>query len=369
MKRILHITGTMDRAGAETMIMNLYRAIDRSKFQFDFLSFSNKRGDFDDEIERLGGRIYRITEKNPFKRMKLTTQLLKQNPQWVTVHCHTLFSNGFHIYAAYKAGIKQRISHSHNTSDLSKSKWVATIYQFISRKVQQRYSTDFVACGVAAAKFLFPDKKDVIVIPNSIDTQNFANIAEQNASYLKNEFGLDEYTKVILQLGRLNRVKNHTFSFEIVEELKNRGIDFKFFIAGQGELKDELLELVKQKGLEKEVVFLGLRTDVAELLAGSDLMLMPSLHEGFPVVLVESQSVGVHALIADTISAEVDLEVNAVTFESLDKPVSDWVDRMINIFNQERMLKVERIRKLKDQGFDIYANAKKLEEIYNAAHV
>ena len=98
-------------------------------------------------------------------------------------------------------------------------------------------------------------------------------------------------------------------------------------------------------------------------------MLMPSLHEGFPVVLVESQSVGVHALIADTISAEVDLEVNAVTFESLDKPVSDWVDRMINIFNQERMLKVERIRKLKDQGFDIYANAKKLEEIYNAAHV
>lgn len=365
MKRILHIVGKMDRAGAETMVMNLYRAIDRNKFQFDFLSFSNKKGDFDDEIESLGGKIYRITEKNPFKRMMLTTQLLKQNPQWETVHCHTLFSNGFHIYAAYKAGVKQRISHSHNTSDLSKNKWIATIYQFISRKVQQRYSTDFVACGVAAAKFLFPDKNDVLVIPNSIDTQNFANIAEQNASYLKNEFGLDEQTKVILQLGRLNRVKNHAFSFEIVKELKNRAIDFKFFIAGQGELKDELLKLVKQKGLEKEVVFLGLRTDVAELLAGSDLMLMPSLHEGFPVVLVESQASGTPALIADTISSEVDLGVNAVTFMSLNSPASDWTNRMIDIFDQKCMLKDERIRKLKDQGFDIYTNAKKLEEIYS----
>lgn len=220
MKRILHITGTMDRAGAETMIMNLYRAIDRSKFQFDFLSFSNKKGDFDDEIESLGGKIYRITEKNPFKRMKLTTKLLKQNKQWETVHCHTLFSNGFHIYAAYQAGVKQRISHAHNTSDLSKSKWIATLYHFISRKIQKKYSTDFVACGIAAGQFLFPNKKNVLIIPNSIDTQSFANIAERNQMYLKNEFNLDSNTKVILQLGRLTRVKNHKFSFEILNELK-----------------------------------------------------------------------------------------------------------------------------------------------------
>lgn len=79
MKRIVHIIGKMDRAGAETMIMNLYRAIDRSKFQFDFLSFSNKRGDFDDEIERLGGRIYRITEKNPFKRMGMIINVVAKN--------------------------------------------------------------------------------------------------------------------------------------------------------------------------------------------------------------------------------------------------------------------------------------------------
>lgn len=79
MKRILHIVGKMDRAGAETMLMNLYRAIDRTEIQFDFLSSSNKKDDFDDEIESLGGKIYRITEKNPFKRMGMVINVVAKN--------------------------------------------------------------------------------------------------------------------------------------------------------------------------------------------------------------------------------------------------------------------------------------------------
>ena len=365
MKRILQVVGTMDRAGAETMVMNLYRSIDRTKFQFDFLYFTNKKCDYDDEIEFLGGNIYRIVEKNPIKRMLKTSSLLKENPQWQTIHCHTLFSNASHIYAGKMAGVKQRIAHSHNTSDLSKNKLVSNIYQWVSRIIQKKYSTDFVACGVEAGKFLFPGKSDVLILPNSIDVENFASIGSTHKNYLRNEFNLKPQTKIILQLGRLNKVKNHIFSFKVIEELRRKGIDFCFFIAGQGNLKDELEKEVKLRKLEEYVVFLGLRTDVPYLLAGSDLMLMPSLHEGFPVVLVEAQATGTPALISSSISSEVDLGVKAVYFESLESQPKVWAENILNVFGFNTLRDDDRINILKKNGYDIKTNTLKLEKIYS----
>ena len=366
MVRILQIVGTMDRAGAETMVMNLYRAIDRKKYQFDFLYFTNKKCDFDKEIESMGGKIFRIIENNPISRMLKTISLLKENSQWKTVHCHTLFSNAFHIYAAYVAGIKQRIAHSHNTSDQSKNRYIARIYQKFSRIVQQQYSTHFVACGIAAGKFLFPLKNEVLVIPNSIDVQKFAESSNLNNDYLRNEFNLSSTTKIIIQLGRLNKVKNHVFSLSIIKKLRNDHAHFKYFIIGQGDLQNEILDEVKREDLEDVVVFLGLRTDISELLASADLMLMPSLHEGFPVVLVESQAAGLSALISDTISKEVDLGVGLIHFESLSSSIESWIEKMNCIMNiSDKISENDRVKKLKYKGFDIYENAKLLEKLYS----
>lgn len=365
MKRILHIIGSMDRAGAETMLMNIYRAIDRTKFQFDFIYFTNKISDYDDEIEELGGKIYRIIESNPLKRMKRIEKLLKDNKQWQTVHSHMLFSNAFHIYAAYRAGVRQRISHSHSTSDLSKSKLVAFLYQTISRRVQHKYTTDFIACGYEAAEFLFPKVKNVLVLPNAIDTEEFANIADNNKDYIKNKFNLSEDTLVLLQLGRLQPVKNHKFTLDIIEQLKNKTYGFKLFIVGQGELEQQLKEEVNKRSLRDYIEFLGVRTDIPYILAGSDIMLMPSLYEGFPVVLVESQASGVPALIADTISAEVDLGLKLVHFESLSTDPNTWADKTLKIIEKQKPSGKERIRVLSEQGFDISSNAEKLEKLYN----
>lgn len=366
MKRILQIVGTMDRAGAETMVMNLYRAIDKDRFQFDFLYFTDKKCDFDEEIEQLGGNICRITVSNPIKRMIAVTKLLKENPHWQIVHSHTLFSNAFHIYAAYLAGVKMRIAHSHNTSDKSKNGLISWIYQSISRKIQSKYSTDFVACGVAAGKFLFPKKENVLVIPNSIDTNHFAEVSEMNKNYLKKEFDLDDDTLILLQLGRLNKVKNHHFTFLIIRELKKKDIKFKLFIAGQGELENELKHMVKELRLQNEIEFLGLRTDVPQLLAGANMMLMPSLYEGFPVVLVESQASGTEALIADTISQEVDLDIGLVHFESLTNKPEIWANKILEIKNYSHISKEERLTILKNKGFDIATNAKQLEQLYSS---
>lgn len=354
----------MDRAGAETMVMNLYRVIDRDRFQFDFLYFTDKKCDYDDEILKLGGKIYRVLGKNSFVRMKKTIKLLKVNPQWETVHAHMLLNNAFHMYAAYKAGVKQRISHSHSTCNKPKNSITDKLYYSLSRKIQHHYSTHFVACGEAAANFLFSEVNDVILLPNSIDIEGFAEVASKNKNYLKEEFSLNDNTIILLQIGRLSPVKNHTFSFRIIKELKNHIEDFKFFIVGQGPLKENLEEEVKRLRIDDVVEFLGVRSDIPQLLASADLMLMPSLHEGFPVVLVESQATGTSALISDTISDEVDLAVGHIYFESLHNDPIEWAKQIANIVDEKHISVSERVNTLKNQGFDIHTNVKVLEKLY-----
>src|SRR5690554_3732277 len=319
MKRILHIVGTMDRAGAETMIMNLYRAINKTQFQFDFLYFTNKKCDFDEEIESLGGQIYRVLEKNPFKRMLKTESLLKNNIHWDTVHAHNLFSNAFHVYAAYKAGVKQRITHIHSNSTPGNNSLKTSIYHFLSRKIQSKYATNFVACTPAVGSYVFPNKRNVQILKNSIDTEYFVRIGQEYKNYLRNQFNLDQDTLVLLQLGRLNAPKNHEFSIQISRVLKRNKIKHKLFFAGEGALLNSLKEQVKTFDLENEIIFLGLRSDVAHLLAGSDLLIMPSIYEGFGLVLIEAQATGIPSLISNTIPPDADVGLGLIHVNSLDE--------------------------------------------------
>jgi len=365
-KRILHIIGKMDRAGAETMVMNLYRTIDRSQFQFDFVVFSDEKGDYDEEIILLGGKIYMIAESNPIKRMVALKKLLLVNPEYQIVHCHTLFSNAFHLWAAKLANVPYRIAHSHNTSDQSKSKLVSTVYQNLSRKLIKKYATSYIGCGAAAAKFLFPQQKEVLFLPNAVDTNYFSQIGAIDKNYINNKFNTTNDCLKIIQVGRLQSVKNHIFSIKIVKELKRKGINFKLLFVGDGDLLSLIRETIEKENLNNQLLLLGVRDDIPQLMAGADVMLMPSLYEGFPVVLVESQSVGLPALISDTISPEVDLDVNLIEFESLDSNITDWTEKLISLKTTEKINNQLRLQKLAEQGFDIHSSAKLLTNLYNS---
>lgn len=366
MQRILHITGRMDRAGAETMVMNLYRAIDRNQFQFDFLYFTAEKCDYDDEIEKLGGNIYRITESNPIRRMLATKKLLQANSQWQIIHGHTLFSNAFHVWAAKMAKVSYRIVHAHSTNDTSHKSFIGKLYKKISIQSIDKNATHFIGCGMEASKFLFPKQKEVLFLPNSIDTTYFAEIGENEKDYLNKEFHIDDSYLKIIQVGRLQTVKNHTFSLRIAKKLKENNIPFKMFFVGQGALEKELKQRIKEKNLFDEVLLIGLRSDIPQLMAGADVMLMPSLHEGFPVVLVETQSVGIPSLVSNTVSSEVDLDVGLVAFESLDASLENWVEKLSSLKHKKRIEKNERLNKLAEQGFDIHTSVQILSELYKA---
>ncbi|WP_026452207.1 glycosyltransferase [Aequorivita capsosiphonis] len=361
MQRILHISGKMDRAGAETMVMNLYRAINRKAFQFDFVVFSDKPGDFDSEIKSLGGKIYIIQEQNPIARMFALKNLLIDHPEYKIVHGHTLLSNVFHMWAAKEGGIKHRISHAHSTSDKARNGVVSKSYQLISKWGINRFATEYISCGQDAASFLFPYQKDVLLLPNAVDAVKLSRIGENQKEYIKEKFGFSGFK--IVQIGRLQDVKNHSFTIHLAEFMKQKGLDFKVYFIGQGPLEKEIRAEIAEKNLEDVIEMLGLRTDIPELMAGADAMLMPSLHEGFPVVLVESQAVGLPALISDTISAEVDLGLDLVKFLPLDAELEIWASTLMKIKNKTEDAE-QRLDTIKKGGFDIAENVKKLEDIY-----
>lgn len=368
MTRILHIVGRMDRAGAESMIMNLYRVLDRKRFQFDFLYFTNDKCDFDNEIISLGGKIFRLSAikyGNPISRMLALSKLLKENKHLQIIHCHTSLSNSFHLWAGKMAGVKMRIAHSHTTSDTKRNSLLGKIYLKFSRYIIRKKATHFISCGQAAAHYLFPKTNNVFLLPNSIDIQNFANEETNNKEYLRQLLKLPQKTLLIVQIGRLIAVKNHNFSLKLASSLKQREINFHMVFVGDGKLRYALKELVRENKIQQNITFLGIRSDISKILAGSDLMLMPSLHEGFPVVLVESQASGVPALISNKISREVDLGVGLVDFLSLKDDTTNWTSKILEIYKKEKLNTGDRIKILTEKGFDICSNINQLEKIYS----
>ena len=365
MKRILHVTGTMNRAGAETMLMNIYRELDRENYQFDFVVFTSEKGDYDDEIKSLGGIIHVIEEKRVLMRILKLKKLLLTNKKYQIIHCHTNFSNAFHILSARLANVKKRIAHSHNTTDKSRSGFVSFFYHAIAKYMINKLSTHYVSCGKEASNLLFYRNKSVLMIPNSVDVSELSGYESSHENYIEELFGLKKKQLKLIQVGRLQSEKNHLFSIEIAKKLKQSNIDFKLFFLGVGELEEELKRIVFEDELQDVVLFLGIRKDVPQFMAGSDIMLLPSYYEGFPVVLVESQAVGMPSIVSETVSNEVDLGVDMVYFESIDNS-SNWVKKIEEINSLPRMNKENRVRSIIEKGFDIKNNTKKLIDFYNS---
>lgn len=358
-QRVLHIIGKMDRAGAETMLMNLYRNIDRTLIQFDFITFTNDIGDYDAEIKALGGKLIPILARNPIERMLKLKSFLQNHPEYQIVHAHMLLSNAFHLLAARHAGVKHRISHSHSTSS-GKSSLTNKLYEKWALITHRQVATYKIGCGELSAKYLFGTTKDVLLLPNAVDIQKMTSVAKESRHYIYQQFN-DSSLKII-QVGRLNEVKNHQFSLDIAKRLKDLKINFTMYFIGQGPLENELKQRVCDLALLDKVKFLGVRNDITQLMASADYMIVPSLHEGFPVVLVESQTVGLTAIVSDKVSQEVDLGVSLVEFLPI-VSAEVWVDSLLKtrtkVYSEEIVTNT-----LKANGFDVLLNTKKLTQIY-----
>lgn len=365
--RILHILHSMDRGGAEAMIMNLFRNIDRTKVVFDFLLSEDKEGAMEAEILALGGRIYKIplmTMTNPFPYLKgLDSFFKKHHAEYKVVHSHTSSKSTFPLYYAKKYGIPVRIAHSHNNKSLKNlDGFIRNILKCPLKIVANRY----FACAKVPAEWLygksFCQKHDVRVIYNAIDTTQF-RYDESVRTNIRAQLGISSDELVIGNVGRLAPQKNHAFILKIfLELLKSRqNKPTRLLLIGDGPLRPEIEQQIRDYRIEDKVILTGNVNNVHEYLQALDVLLFPSLFEGLPVVVVEAQCAGLLCFVSKyAITDEISL-TDLVHYVSLDEPPTVWCHKIEENIPYDRCDKVEDIRR---GGYDIVESAKNMTEYY-----
>lgn len=358
MIRILQCVNDMHRAGLETMLMNYYRHIDRTKIQFDFLTHRPYRSDYDDEIKSLGGKIYyapRLYPQNYLKYFKWMKRFFKDHPEYKIIHSHIDAMSYLPLKAAKKAGIPIRIAHSHNTSiDKDFKYFLKQYFRFRITKV----ATDYCACGQEAGAFLF-GKEKYTFIPNAIDINKFVfneNIRDKkrNELNIQNEF-------VIGHVGRLSYQKNHKFLIELFNEYINRNPQTLLLLVGVGEKENEIRKQVHKFGLDGKVRFLGNRSDVNELYQAMDVFVMPSHFEGVPVVGIEAQFSDLPCIFSNKVPNEVKFN-SKVEFIPLEASIKDWINAIEKAKQKPRKFNTEE---LQDSIYDINNAHVILEQYYS----
>ncbi|MBU5331134.1 glycosyltransferase family 1 protein [Anaerocolumna aminovalerica] len=359
--RILQVFAQMNRGGAETMIMNLYRNIDRTKIQFDFIVHTEEKCAFDDEIERLGGKIYRVpryTGKNHFFYISTWKSFIQQHPEYKIIHGHVRSTASLYLKVCKRYG-RQTIIHSHGiSSGTGLSSIVKDLLQY-----PIRYIADyFLACSKSAGTWLFGEKivasKKFHVLNNAIDSNSF-RFNKQVRNKIRKEFNI-EGKYVIGHIGRFHPYKNHTFLIDIFKSVHLKNKNAILLLVGDGDLKESLKEKVEKENLSDSVIFTGIRSDVQDLLQGMDLFLFPSLFEGLGIVVVEAQAAGLKCIVSEIIPEEAIMS-NLVSKVSLFESPDFWCEKVLERVNYERKDTIELI---KSAGYDIKDTAKWLENFY-----
>ena len=368
--RVLHIFGRMDRGGAETFIMRVYRHLDRGKVQFDFGVHSELPGHYDDEIRDLGGRIFVLPRPGllrlPAYVQALKTLLYHEGP-FAAVHSHVHFYSGIPLVTAHLAGVPLRVAHSHNTYDGKGQALPRQAYRRWMRWLIFRHATHMLGCSWSACEALYgPDcwhDNRVRVLHYCVELAPFESLPQDRRA-LRVRVGLPEEGCLIGHVGRFDTQKNHRFLVEVFEALAGRLPDACLILVGDGPLRPEIEELVASKGLQDRVSFLGIRADVPEIMGCLDALLFPSLWEGVPLTLLEAQASGLPCVISDVISQEANLKIGLLHPVSLDASLDNWVEEVLQALQSNRPDWGVRRDALRRNGYDVEEVTACLENIY-----
>lgn len=362
--RVLHVVTTMDIGGLETFIMNIYRKIDRDKVQFDFLKHRKEESFFDEEIRRMGGRIFDVSPINPLNHGKYLKELelfFYQHPEYDIIHSHINANSMYVLRAAKEAGINTRIAHSHNTFQNTFS-LKSPLVSYAKTKIK-KYTTHNFACGIEAGKWLYGEKaikkSNFKVINNSISTEEF-KFNDKIREMIRAKYGLKD-NFVVGHIGSFSDQKNHDFIIDIFYEIQKIQGKSKLLLIGDGELMGKIRSKVKKLDLAEKVIFTGVQSNANELLQGMDVYLMPSKYEGLPVTMVEAQTSGIHSVISDTITKEVKI-TELVDYMPLTESPSVWAKTILQFDNNYK--RRDTLEDVIKAGYDSEANAETLEKFY-----
>ncbi len=361
MIRVLHEVTIMDTGGAETLLMNIYRNINRDKIQFDFMIHRQEKGFYDDEIEKLGGRIFRGNKLSPFCMKKYyfpIDRVFKEYNEYKIFHAHNSTSM-FTLKKAKQYNIPIRIIHSHTTRPLINYKLPIKLY---CRKNNLKYATDTFACSEAAAKYLFGKENinKTIILKNGINVNNFLfdNIKRQK---IRKKYGIQD-NFVIGHIGRFSKSKNHKYLLKIFKEYKKNDKNCVLMLVGAGALQDKIKKLAKKMDILDDIIFCGVCANVEEYYMAMDVFVFPSKYEGLGNVIIEAQATGLPCIISDVVPKDVEI-TDLVTKISL-KEKNAWVQKIKDTKCIDNYTRKEYNKQVLVSGYDIREVAKFIEEYY-----
>ena len=367
--RVLHIIGRMDRGGIETMLMNIYRNIDRTKVQFDFLAHYGREAAYNEEIRAMGGRIYEMPALKTddkvyywryFQYVQALHAFFREHREYKIIHGHMTNTASIYMPIAKKYGVTCRIAHSHSTK--GKAGLLGKVTVLLQSSVS-KWATDWFACSEAAAQWLYPrdavKNGQVKLISNAVDAEKFRfdpALREQ----IRREMDL-EGKLVIGCVGRFRREKNQGFLVRVMAELTKLREDAVLLLVGEGPFEETVKAQARELGVEQCVRFLGMREDIHLLMQVMDMFALPSLWEGLPVVAVEAQASGLHCVASAGVPRETDALGGMVDFVSLEDPLDCWTQAILKAAALPREDTLARVRAA---GFDIHTTVPWLQEFY-----
>lgn len=362
--RILYVNGgVMHRGGIESYMMAYYRNIDRNILQIDFIVHGFEKGVYDDEIEALGGKIYKVPVKS--KDYIGNIRGLKKifmSYDYKIIHSHLDAMSSVVLKVAKDCGIPIRIAHSHNTKHLTENKVKFMVNEY-ARLTITKYATHLFSCSDPAARWLFGshnvESGAVVFIKNAIDLDKFIFDETIRTKY-REELGIGDEL-VIGHVGRFDYQKNHLYLIDIFTNLLKFKPDAKLILVGDGQLKSRILDKISEKNIVESLVLLGVRDDVDKLLNVFDYFLLPSHFEGLGIVLVEAQVNGLRCITSTATPIEVNIN-GQVEFLPIDKKsIDSWVQQILKTDVSKRSID---LNEFSVAGYGIKNEAKKLQDLY-----
>lgn len=275
------------------------------------------------------------------------------------VHCHMTLMNFIPLLAAKKLDIKKRICHSHNC-DVREKNVIIKLIEKILKKINIMLSTDLLACGEDAGKYLYSNKK-FVVLKNALDLDKF-KFNNEVRKKIRNFYNIENNEILVGHIGRFTNQKNHEFIISIADKLINneKNKKIKFILIGDGNNKQSIEQSIVEKKLEKSVLLTGVVDNTNEFYSSFDCFILPSLWEGLPVVGIEAQVSKLQCFFSNKIDKNVKIEKN-VEFIDIDN-INEWCNKIKQIQFYERN---SDLSKFKSNGLDIKTEIYKLDNIYS----
>ena len=360
MKRLLCIVSSLDTGGAETFMMKIFRCLPKD-YKMDFI-VSKDTGYYENEVYDLGGEIYRVPMRteHPIKVYKSIREIVKENNyQYILKLCDTPI--GYFDLIAAKAGGAEKICVRSCNASSSETK-LRHMVNNILRPLFNHIVDVKIAPSRLAAEYTFGKeevkKGNVNFLKNAVDIEKYKYSMEKRVK-VRREFGIDNFQIVIGHIGRFNQQKNHSFLLDIFYEIKKDKEDAILLLIGDGEKKQEICEKAKKLGINDNVIFTGIRSDIPELLSAMDVFLFPSFFEGMPNTIIEAQAIGIPCVLSDSITREADV-TGLLHYVSLKERPDKWGNITLKSVMDARK---DTREKMIQSGYDISSSVKEFERL------